>query len=405
MSTTTTDEIESIVRDLPRDIIIDILTRLPVRSVLRFKSVCRSWYVILSNPNFTSKHFKNRTILNNRHEDRCFLFTRNYSDDDIINGITFLSNDKAINVPIKLEIPFLRKSKPLRVSGTCNGLVCLSILPLGSIILLWNPATREFKDLPIAKIPRPKQGPIKVALGFGFDPVADDYKVLRIVYYCYPLNQVEVYSLRSNTWREIKRTVQFLIFESGCNVYLKGRFHWSAIGFGTMNGRKLIVSFDMGDENFRYIMPPNFGLGDDDNYEDVVKVRWTSMVLNESLAVVACGGNGPNKKFDVWVMNEYGVAGSWTKYMSFRLNTRIDRTLGCGEDGKILIEMDTSKVVSFDTATQTMKELGDQNIACFSEVFNHMESLLPIRGGKNAEDTNLCEVRPDPFFVRKFDLA
>ncbi|KAM7503253.1 hypothetical protein LguiB_002157 [Lonicera macranthoides] len=343
-------------------------------------------------------------MLNNRHEDRCFLFIRNHPDDNIINGITFLSNDKAFNVPIKLKIPFLWMSKPLRVSGTCNGLVCLSILPIGSIILLWNPATREFKDLPIAMIPRPQAVPITVAIGFGFDPVADDYKVLRIVYYCYPLNQVEVYSLRSNTWREIKRTVQFLIFESGCRVFLKGRFHWSAVGFGTMNGRKLIVSFDMGDENFRYIMPPNFGLRDDDHDLDV-KVRWTSMVLNESLAVVACDGIVPNKKFDVWVMNEYGVASSWTKYMSFGLNTRINRTLGCGEDGKILLEKENSKVVSFDTATQMMKELGDQNVACFSDVFNHMESLLPIRGGKYAEDTNLREVLPDPFFVRKFDLA
>lgn len=278
--------------------------------------------------------------------------------------------------------------------------------------MLWNPSTNEFKDLPIPSITRPQAGPIKVVLGFGFDAATNDYKVLRIVYYCYPLNQVEMYSLETNTWREIKTRVQFLIFESASSVFLNGRFHWTAIGFGEMNGRKLIVSFDMGDDSFRYIMPPKFGASgndaddeDSDDDCDDVKVRWSLMVFKGFLTVIGSGGNGPEKKFDVWVMNEYGVEGSWTKYKSFGLHTRIDKPLGCGINDMILIEKDHSELVLYDPVSHTIKNLGARGVACWSDVFNHMESLLPIRGGKNAAASDMSAVRPDFFFVRKFDLV
>lgn len=36
---------------LPEDLVICILTRLHVRSSIRFRCVCKSWYTLLSNPN------------------------------------------------------------------------------------------------------------------------------------------------------------------------------------------------------------------------------------------------------------------------------------------------------------------------------------------------------------------
>uniref|UniRef100_A0A5B7AF69 Putative F-box protein CPR30-like n=1 Tax=Davidia involucrata TaxID=16924 RepID=A0A5B7AF69_DAVIN len=403
-----TDESESetMARDLPRDIIIDILSRLPVRSVLRFKCVCKSWYALFKDPNFITKHF-NRTTSDTTNT--CFLYTprRSTTTNNCNRSISLLSNDETFTIPINLNIPFLRISKPFRISGTCDGLVCLSVVPLASIILLWNPATRVFKDLPTSPIARPNTLPIKVVLGFGFDQNAKDYKLLRIVYYCYPLSQVEVYSLSTNSWREIKTDLRCLIFESSCSVFLKGRFHWTAIGFQELNGRELIVSFDMGDEVFCYTKPPPFRFRDDDDYDDDDDdcLRWHLVVFKECLGMIICSDNGPNKKFDIWVMNEYGVAESWTKHISFGPYPGINRPMRCGKKCEVLLEKDDGDLVLYDPTSQTTKDLGAHGVVCWSDVFIHVESLLPIKGGKVAERFNLDAVIPDFKFVRKFDLV
>ncbi|KAJ9550295.1 hypothetical protein OSB04_014340 [Centaurea solstitialis] len=396
-------------KELPKDVIIDILSRLPVRYLLRFKSLSKSWYALFQNPNFIAKHFLHNQTSNPKNLDPSFLFTPYKSSPDGAPsnrsvGLLFVSesNSKSIKVPIRLEIPFLSVSKPLRVCGSVNGLICLSILPIASIILIWNPATRVFKDLPVSRIDRPQSGPIKVVLGFGFDEVADDYKVLRIVYYGYPLNQVEIYSLNSNSWKEIKTRVQFLIFEASCSVFLKGRFHWTAIGFEEMNGKKLIVCFDLCTEAFSYIMPPVFDFSDGDGES---KTSWTVAGMKDSLAVIGSYVNGSGKRFEVWVMKEYGVVSSWTKYRSFELQTKVGRPLGCGLKGEFLLEKDNNQLILYDPDSESIKNLGNHGVAYWSDVFNHVGSLLPIKGGKVAERTNLAAVVPDIFFVRKMDLT
>uniref|UniRef100_A0A5B7AFI7 Putative F-box protein CPR30-like n=1 Tax=Davidia involucrata TaxID=16924 RepID=A0A5B7AFI7_DAVIN len=394
-----TDQYETTAKDLPKDIIIDILSRVPVRSLLRFKSVCKSWYALFKNPNFITKHF-NQT--NSHTTNTYFLYTsRRSTTDNGDRSISLLSSSETFDIPIDLDIPFLSISKPFRISGSCNGLVCLSIVPLASIILLWNPATRVFKHLPPSPIARPQSLPIKVVLGFGFDPNTNDYKVLRVVYYCYPLSQVELYSLSTNSWKEIKTDMRFLIFESSGSVIFKGRFHWTAVGFQELNGREVIVSFDMDDEVFRYIMLPTFRFSDDDGD----RFRWHLVVFKECLGVVVCSKNGHNKKFDIWVMNEYGVTGSWAKYVSFGPYPRINRMLRCGINGEVLLEKDHGELILYDPATETIKDLGSNGVVCWSDVFIHVESLLPIKGGRVVEMSNLCAVVPDLHFVRKFDLV
>ncbi|KAI8027029.1 F-box protein [Camellia lanceoleosa] len=41
---------------LPRDIIFDILNHLPVKSLLRFKCICKTFCQLISSPTFISSH-------------------------------------------------------------------------------------------------------------------------------------------------------------------------------------------------------------------------------------------------------------------------------------------------------------------------------------------------------------
>ncbi|KAJ6859807.1 hypothetical protein NC651_036189 [Populus alba x Populus x berolinensis] len=44
---------------LPEDLITEILSWLPVKALLQFKCVCRSWYAIITSQAFISKHLNN----------------------------------------------------------------------------------------------------------------------------------------------------------------------------------------------------------------------------------------------------------------------------------------------------------------------------------------------------------
>lgn len=50
---------------LPEDLVIDqILSRLPVKSLMRFKSVCKRWHSLPTNPSFIASHLKHRNTPN-----------------------------------------------------------------------------------------------------------------------------------------------------------------------------------------------------------------------------------------------------------------------------------------------------------------------------------------------------
>ena len=47
----------NLTKTLPLELIREILLRLPVRSVLRFKCVCKSWLSLISDPQFAISHY------------------------------------------------------------------------------------------------------------------------------------------------------------------------------------------------------------------------------------------------------------------------------------------------------------------------------------------------------------
>ncbi|XP_071703642.1 putative F-box protein At3g20705 [Rutidosis leptorrhynchoides] len=385
-------------KELPEDVIIHILSRVPTRHILRFKSVCKSWYALFQNPNFISKHFKNQSAIS----DPSFLFTPEKTKTPISTSdhtVGLILSDysyKSIKIPIKIDV-----SKSLYVCGSCNGLIRLSILPLGSIILLWNPSTRVFKDLPISHVDHPRADhPLKVCLGFGFDDVVKDYKVLRILQYHRQLKQVEIYSLSTNSWKEIKTSINFIIHESACSVFLNGKFYWHAVSFlGDHNMiTTLILCFDLHEEVFNCIMRPQFEFTG--CIENNWKASWQVVAMNESLAAIGWLGIGSRTMFEVWVMKEYGGVSSWTKFTSFDLQSNVTRALGCGLKGEILLMNDNRQLVVYDPDLQRGSNLGNYGVAFSSQVFNHVGSLISIDGWKVATRTNLSSIVPDAFFVR-----
>ncbi|KAK1394382.1 hypothetical protein POM88_013439 [Heracleum sosnowskyi] len=199
--------------------------------------------------------------------------------------------------PIETRIEFI---------NSCNGLVCLS--DRSNAIYICNPATKRFKLLPTPNKDFSKRcffledgtrvGEF-VYLGLGFDPISNDYKLLRIVFNYISesadgeLPEAEMYSANTDSWKEIQISEKSLK-----DYWTKSKFHAIA-GVLYMEGRSEILAFDLHSEVFRvYPFPslfPKSNVLDYDGYATMVfestdgsvslyklddvcaKVSWTKM--------------------------------------------------------------------------------------------------------------------------------
>ncbi|KAI9117918.1 hypothetical protein K1719_011060 [Acacia pycnantha] len=281
--------------DFPEEIMKEILTRLPVKSLIRSKSVAKSWSEQIANPSFIARQFElyDSVTGNSRlrlifrwHEKPC---------------ISLISDQE----PIDVEVPFPEKDDVsfILVYGQCNGIFCLYAVYGDKArrfsLILWNPGTREVKVLP-ASHDHSKEN----ICGFGIDPVTKDYKVVRVGSLIFEGREnppVEVYNLSTDYWRTVDTVVP--AYELGfpnCRAYLNGFYHWIIVD----NNDRGILFFDFSKELFgRIKLPPEIN-----HVLDSIVV-----VIDKKLACVVAPYNFFCRGFDIWVMNEYGVESSWSK--------------------------------------------------------------------------------------------
>ncbi|XP_059629971.1 F-box/kelch-repeat protein At3g06240-like [Cornus florida] len=174
----------------------------------------------------------------------------------------------ALGFPLEVNI-----SPDSSTIHSCNGIVCISY-GLEDELCLWNPSIHKMMTLPPVTFQAHNTN--WYSIGFGFDSLTDDYKVIRIVYLRPNFDQnhpeVEIFSLRTGTWRNITHLdLPYTICKHASQAYVKGTAHWLAWDFRSMSSSNLsvlIVSFHMGDEVFGEIMLPN-GMPTDDFMENV----------------------------------------------------------------------------------------------------------------------------------------
>lgn len=150
---------------IPGDLFESILSRLPVRDLLRLRCVCKSWRALIDDSSFILTHHYVQYAIHKAHGDvpfflwerllsrvgfpiQCHLLSKHQGDDTVLNLTSDFERDINSFFPndpnIRLDI-FCR--------GSVNGIICLDILGIDlerlgrdiSTCGLWNPASREFK--------------------------------------------------------------------------------------------------------------------------------------------------------------------------------------------------------------------------------------------------------------------
>ncbi|KAM7497959.1 hypothetical protein LguiA_022373 [Lonicera macranthoides] len=356
---------------IPPEVMTEIMTRLPMKTLLQCTSVCKSWYSLIISPNFITAHL-------NRNNNSNQIVVRYFIADNKLTGKDQYSvhiDNEAFEKLETLEFPL---PGYFSIMGSCNGLICLSNL---HFMILWNPSVRKYVTLPTPSVTYESRGRFQQTIGFGFDSASNDYKVVSVVYLrpdgltVLPGPKVELYELSTSSWRNINAgDFKYIISERDPQAFLDGVVHWTGKeGDGLPNW---IVSFDMENEAFGVMMvPPSL------QQECDLRVA----VYGDSLSLIHLKVAHCHRDCCIWVMNEYGIAKSWIKQFTIDLdNGFLGSPFGFRENGDVLLAAlhgnGLGDLVSYDPKSRQIKDLGICGRAYGFSKDTYMASLVLVKG-------------------------
>ncbi|KAL6543564.1 hypothetical protein OROGR_010061 [Orobanche gracilis] len=174
--------------------------------------LCKSSSLHFSSKMWTSRRVIAKTRLihtpsisgnSEMHNKLKFLIARRHNGS--VYYSTFSTGQNPLNGDV-LYFPNTMRSCYFFPSASCNALLFAYFPDHRLSAALWNPTTDELKSLPKSSVPRPpltKEAYV-TSFGFGFDRASEDYKVIRFITLDYDFRiQVELYSLKSDSWKEI----------------------------------------------------------------------------------------------------------------------------------------------------------------------------------------------------------
>ncbi|XP_049403407.1 F-box/kelch-repeat protein At3g23880-like [Solanum stenotomum] len=309
---------------LPEELIAAILVRVPVKYLLQFKCVSTKWFDLISSPEFVKTHLSFSAKDYTRHISLLQLDTL---DTNIKScSVSSLFHD-SITEALDLDCPMKYPHQRVYVSGSVNGLVCLTDRFDG--LVLWNPSIRKFKKV-LDFVPT-QMCRCWSMCGFGYDEVHDDYKVVGIFssmiksYF-----EAVIYSLKNDSWRTLEDFKPGMSYCSS-SKFVNGKLHWIIM----RKGRWGIMSIDLVDEKWGKVELPC------SNKEGDLKLG----VLGNDLSVVC--KNHERTHSDVWVMKEYGFKESWTKLYTIRYpeNYKLSPPLFMYNKGEIMLVFESTLAI------------------------------------------------------------
>lgn len=198
------------IRGIPYEIVDEILSRLPIKSLLRFKCVCKRWLSVISNPDFKKRESGSILLTVSSHNTHTF-----YIIDD----------DKAV-VDNAFSAPWINDKRCYMfnalVSNSYNGLV---LICFDESLFLFNPSTSYF--VKVLTLDHMQDNCYSVRFGLCYDEHINDYKAVVMLagesrYAC---RFVLAASLKTKEWTRVSFPSDFRGAREGPVV--NGLMHWT----------------------------------------------------------------------------------------------------------------------------------------------------------------------------------
>jgi F-box interacting protein len=218
---------------IPAEVMVNILKRLPGKSLLRCMSVCKPWHSLRLNYFFLNLHL-NHSLKN----PNILIFDRN-----IVYAVSIYENQLVIGKQFTAKV---QRQEASYTSNTCRGLIILYGPKWGYVL---NPCTRKVEDLPKATpVGRDYNHP---NIGLGFSAQTLEFKAVRI-YESSKGRSCEVCTLGEGMWRPIEKGVPFSVAECSA-AYVNSALYWIV-----KEKYDCVVRFDITKEEFTVVsFPPS----------------------------------------------------------------------------------------------------------------------------------------------------
>ncbi|XP_004229312.1 F-box/kelch-repeat protein At3g23880 [Solanum lycopersicum] len=329
---------------LPPEIISEILVRLPVKSLLRMRSVSKSWLSLISTRQFIKTHLKFST--NKQDFDMLLLSTScyEYSLKFYTCSLYAIMYQESPHVPDDLNFPYKDPLVDYNFVGSCDGLLCISSGVRD--LFLWNPSIGKSKKLPISGSNVDCSS--YLVYGIGYNECQDDYKVVQVVGSSHSeygfQNEFRVYSVRTNSWKMIQE-YPGVIFCNDPAKFVNGRLNWIATRVSDKNDSWFVFSLNLVDETYENVALPDLVYGNFD---------WELGILGGNLCVFV---DYYKVRMDVWVIKAYGLVESWTKVASIPYFRAIEHSpfpVFISHNDEILLQ-DGSSLLIYNSTDNTFK--------------------------------------------------
>ncbi|CAN8301020.1 unnamed protein product [Cochlearia groenlandica] len=268
---------------IPYDLTVNILSRLPAKSLVRFQYVSKLWFSIIRNKDFTDKFLtllktRPRLLFTFKHFDSRKRFIFSSPEHDCNNDDKIIArHDMTIS-----DLVYYIRSRPL------NGFICCT---RGSSIAVCNPTTRQIVKLPDVT-PRGRD----MYARLGYDPVQDQYKVLCVMMFdgrdSPTKDDIEqehyVFTLSSGQkeWRKIETVTKDPYRCMKGEICMDGALYYSV-------GYARLARFDVRTEKVEFIQGP----------QDYNAVSIYSTLINHK-GKLACVRYDLESYYEIWTLED-----------------------------------------------------------------------------------------------------
>lgn len=369
----------------------------PADALMRFKRVSKSWYAIISglinDSSFVAKHLGNAKKMSSSS----LIFTHfcPHVDHNGIecNGDTFSlvavlnadrDDDRIFSLSEELNLPPPWQDGHNRLGrwqmvNHCDGIICLVQDP--RTMLVCNPVLRECKLLPSTNYARNVGYFLPSAIGFGYDSIAKQYKIVAI--WTRVTVRAEVHTLGMDSWREfiLPQDMDIAGFRHKDALYQRGVCYWVVQDFEDV---VKILCFDISDEEFYVARFPN--LQDIKFRVDRLGISVWNDYVALSVSSIDYDRDTRPLFIDVFVMVDQSSgdkgAASWRKQFSIGPIVTVDfvNTLSIIQNNEFLMQCSDKRLVSCNLRTQKFRDVIVDDVdqlrhwACFYE-----KSLVSVK--------------------------
>ncbi|XP_050241390.1 F-box/kelch-repeat protein At3g23880-like [Quercus robur] len=374
-------------QNIPKDIVHDVLKRLPVKSLQRFKSVCETWCSLISSSEFAKARYDRANEPNNNMTLwRCGCIEQR---EDINSGVFSawlnIIDYNGFMLEAKSLDSFIVGRETPEILGSCNNLLLVYCC---FYLYLWNPSsgTHDMFELDYDST---DYSCGVLMCGLGYDSSSDDYKAVLVShtesppgspnndYYTLESFSISTYSFRTNTLKEIDDNEFPYNFDSDTQgVTLNGAPHWvlrreeynTEVNYNSI--AMVLVYFDPAKEHF-YELPLPCML--DKHYE------FELGVLGGCLSLTCDDYDPSGSHFETWVMKKYGVEESWEKLFVIPYFEEHLRPLCFTKNGDVLMEANRKKIVIYNLLNNSKRTVIpniESNYCGFGRCVYNVDSMV-----------------------------